>query len=194
MSKLSKYPPKGFTLIELLVVVLIIGILAAIALPQYRRIVEKSRASEALTLMSALNKAIDVYYLINSEYPKYFSDLDIEIPWTGSEPFYYDVAVMSDFISNNYWSIGLEHNPSGCDGGCYTLLAARLDGYYKGGGFIITKRTDTRHKILDSYISCIEYPTGPIQFGKDKGEFCFGIMNAKSLLFDEDWGRAYSLK
>ena len=50
--------PKAFTLIELLVVVLIIGILAAIALPQYTKAVEKSRASEALIM---LKNAHDMY-------------------------------------------------------------------------------------------------------------------------------------
>ena len=49
---------KGFTLIELLVVVLIIGILASIALPQYELVVEKSRASEAMVNAKALQDAM----------------------------------------------------------------------------------------------------------------------------------------
>ena len=59
---------KAFTLIELLVVVLIIGILAAVALPQYQKAVHRSRMAEIPIRMKSLMDTAEEYILVNG-YP-----------------------------------------------------------------------------------------------------------------------------
>ena len=70
----------GFTLIELLVVVLIIGILAAVALPQYTLAVEKSRAAEPMAVLRSVRDAQEIYYMANGMYAEDLEDLDVKVP------------------------------------------------------------------------------------------------------------------
>ncbi len=95
----------GFTLIELLVVVLIIGILASVALPQYEKAVAKSRYSQLITAGKSLKDAMEVYYMSNGDYPQYWSDLDIEFKGcsadtTGRYMLWCDTFAVDMFNSN----------------------------------------------------------------------------------------------
>ncbi|MHB0997437.1 MAG: type IV pilin protein [Elusimicrobiales bacterium] len=71
---------KGFTLIELLVVVLIIGILASIAIPQYFKVVEKARVAEAMSLIASVKSAEERFLARGGTYTSDFTKLDISYP------------------------------------------------------------------------------------------------------------------
>ena len=102
---------RAFTLIELLVVVLIIGILSAIALPQYRFAVEKARAAEAVIGVQAWYNALQRYYLANGSYPdsreKALNDIDITLPTPKNFRLYYyyaneDAAIYTSYKNEYY--------------------------------------------------------------------------------------------
>ena len=61
--------PKGFTLIELMIVVAIIGVLAAIGIPQYQNYTARAQATEGLTLAGGLKTALAEYYSVRGSFP-----------------------------------------------------------------------------------------------------------------------------
>ena len=160
----------GFTLIELLVVVLIIGILAAVELPQYQKAVEKSRAAQVLPLLKSVYTAAETYYLANGKAASSFDDLSVDIPWTGTRKWYDNYA--SPVKSNNDWSLQLYFDAAKKEP---AISVGRLTGKYKGGGFMIYLQSAV-NGLPKATPVCVERRTDGVNFTEDAGSYCKNIM------------------
>ena len=174
---------RGFTLIELLVVVLIIGILAAVAMPQYNKAVEKSRATQALALLKSLYAAQEAYYMANGSYATSFDDLDVSVPWTGTTKWY---ANATDTRSNDKWSLQMY-----VDGSTYTAIyLGRISGEYKGAGFTMGLSGNSGQD--NGILFCGERKGIGIAYGKEAGSYCTQIFGGTKV-FEDAGLRRYRL-
>ena len=176
---------QAFTLIELLVVVLIIGILAAVALPQYQKVVEKSRATQAFTLLKSVHQAIKDYQLANGTYPTSFDELSIDIPWTGSTK---GLLVEGPVRSNSDWSVQMYTNSGSTD---RAVFMTRLSGKYKGGQFWIMEKHAMPNVPKDT-ILCAEQLVGSYVIPTE-GMFCQKLFRGTKLA-EGSTNRMYSFK
>lgn len=183
----------GFTLIELLVVVLIIGILASVALPQYNKAVERSKSAEALTLLKSVGQAYEAYYLASGNYAVSFDELSLDIPWSGNEIFLPSSSGGQESKSNNDWILQIQTNATA--GSSVLLYMVRKSGKYKGAGFFMPWKLTTGEGTRE--ISCFErLPRGGVTVYFDTslpaGAYCEKIMHG-TLKNSTVYNRSYSL-
>lgn len=168
----------GFTLTELLAVVLIVGILASFGVMEYRKVLEYSRASEAVNLLRALYVGEEAHYLAHGEYASSLDDLDISFQGerktcvAGNNKTQCIGYYNTDEVWGREWAVGLEggKNPS--------ISVMRINGTYAGTGFFMQmNRKDGVQYPLKKF-ACVESNVGKKYKGK-ADSYCVDIMDSE---------------
>ena len=178
----------GFTLIELLVVVLIIGILAAVAVPQYQKAVEKSRISALFPIARAVETAQKAYYMATGSFSNEMSNLDISVPLptAPAAPPCSLAYQSSDSARQDTQTVVALNNRSSAKS--YFVAAARLTGPYKCSGIKIPLKDVSVLKEGKTY--CYEHIA---HFTGEAGSFCQKMMNG-TYVTSFDFCRFYEIR
>ncbi len=112
---------KGFTLVELAVVIVIIGVLAAFGVPRFLKSVERSKAAEAFSYLSAVRSSQERYLAQYGQYATDLTTLDIQFP----NPAYFTVGTPTAGSTGqiqNSWTLTLTRTGASAGYGAYTVV------------------------------------------------------------------------
>lgn len=127
---------RGFTLIEIMVVVVILGVLAALVVPQIMSRPDQAKATAAQSDIHAIAMALDIYRLDNHQYPSSQQGLQALVSKPSGSP------AARNWNPDGYlkrlpvdpWGNGYQYRVPGTKGGAYDLFSFGADGKLSGEG------------------------------------------------------------
>ena len=128
----------GFTLVELIAVIIILGILAAVGIPQYRRAMERARGAEAYSGLANIQEAEKIYYTTNEVYSTTAS------PMTAAQQ-----ATLDINLPQSGWNFGVSSTDTSRD---FTATATRK----AGACSTQTVTTNQVGTITDTWKTCVD--------------------------------------